>query len=107
MRCDQSSQLYMCRSVPQMAVLSPLISTSLVRTSGTGTCSIQIPGCGARLTSAFIVLMASPLGPRFSVFFDYYYAEHKIVHILRIAAVRAPWRGGTRRHGGAPPLTGC
>src|SRR5690348_12325324 len=45
----------MCRSVPQIAVLSTLISTSLGPTSGTGASSIQMPRPASRLTSAFII----------------------------------------------------
>src|SRR5690606_12960837 len=45
----------MCRSVPQMAVFSTRISTSLGPGSGTGTCSIQMPLAASRLTSAFMV----------------------------------------------------
>src|SRR5690606_11735399 len=45
----------MCRSVPQIAVFSTLISTSLAPGAGTGTSSIQMPLPGSRLTSAFIV----------------------------------------------------
>ncbi len=45
----------MCRSVPQMAVFSSLISTSLGPGVGTGTCSSQMPLFASRLTSAFIV----------------------------------------------------
>src|SRR5436190_8738280 len=45
----------MCRSVPQIAVLISLISTSFGPISGTGTCSIQMPLAGSRLTSAFII----------------------------------------------------
>src|SRR4249919_61148 len=53
----------MCRSVPQIAVFSSLISTSLEPGLGTGTCSIQMPLPASRLTSAFIVCaMASSQG---------------------------------------------
>src|SRR5690349_17536384 len=45
----------MCRSVPQIAVFSTLISTSFGPGTGTGTSSIQMPLPGSRLTSAFIV----------------------------------------------------
>src|SRR5690606_37679418 len=45
----------MCRSVPQIAVFSSLISTSLAPGTGTGTCSIQMPLVASRLTSAFII----------------------------------------------------
>ena len=45
----------MWTSVPQIAVLRILISTSLGPISGTGTCSIQMPGSGLLLTRAFIV----------------------------------------------------
>jgi hypothetical protein len=46
----------MCKSVPQMAVFSTLMSTSLVEIVGMGTFSIQIPGSAERLTSAFMLL---------------------------------------------------
>src|SRR5690606_27642840 len=53
----------MCRSVPQIAVFSTLISTSLGPGEGTGTSSIQMPLAGSRLTSAFIVRpMWMPVG---------------------------------------------
>jgi hypothetical protein len=39
----------MCRSVPQIAVFSSLISTSLGPISGIGTCSIQMPLAASRL----------------------------------------------------------
>src|SRR6185503_8603831 len=45
----------MCKSVPQIAVFSSLISTSFGPISGTGTCSIQMPLAASRLTSAFII----------------------------------------------------
>src|SRR6185437_13945058 len=45
----------MCRSVPQIAVFSTLISTSLAPASGTATSSIQMPLAASRLTSAFII----------------------------------------------------
>src|SRR5690242_15918298 len=45
----------MCRSVPQIAVFSSLISTSFGPISGIGTCSIQMPGAASRLTRAFII----------------------------------------------------
>src|SRR6188768_4203407 len=45
----------MCRSVPQIAVFSSLIRTSLAPGVGTGTCSIQMPFSAWRLTRAFIV----------------------------------------------------
>jgi hypothetical protein len=54
--CAHSSQLYMCKSVPQIAVLPIWISTSFGPGAGTGTRSIQIPGSGFDLTSAFIFL---------------------------------------------------
>ena len=46
----------MCRSVPQMAVFSTLISTSLGPGLGTGTSSSQMPLLASRLTSAFILV---------------------------------------------------
>src|SRR3546814_15949962 len=56
----------MCRSVPQIAVFSILISTSFGPTCGSGTSSIQMPCSGLRLTRAFIVCdMGNPsVGPR-------------------------------------------
>ena len=54
--CDHSSHLYICRSVPQIAALVTLISTSLTPTSGIGTSSIQMPGSAYFLTNAFIYL---------------------------------------------------
>src|SRR5690348_2225576 len=45
----------MCRSVPQIAVFSSLISTSLGPISGTCTSSSQMPLAASRLTSAFII----------------------------------------------------
>src|SRR5690606_24549862 len=45
----------MCRSVPQMAVFSSLISTSFGPGVGTGTSSSQMPLVASRLTSAFII----------------------------------------------------
>src|SRR5579871_5477192 len=55
----------MCRSVPQIAVFSILISTSLGPTSGTGTSSIQMPCSGLTLTKAFIICgMGLPWGER-------------------------------------------
>ena len=53
-RCAQSSQLYMCKSVPQMPVRSTRISTSLMPTSGSGTSSSQRPGFRSFFTSAFM-----------------------------------------------------
>ena len=49
-----SSHLYMCRSVPQMAVFLILMSTSFTPTSGTGTSSIQMPFMGSFFTNAFM-----------------------------------------------------
>src|SRR6185437_7754020 len=45
----------MCRSVPQIAVFSTSISTSLWPYSGTGTSAIQMPLAASRLTSALIM----------------------------------------------------
>jgi hypothetical protein len=45
----------MCRSVPQMAVFSSLISTSFGPGCGIGSSSIQMPLPASRFTSAFIV----------------------------------------------------
>src|SRR5690606_12997321 len=45
----------MCRSVPQIAVFSTLISTSFGPGAGTGRSCIQMPFPGSRLTSALIV----------------------------------------------------
>src|SRR5690606_1941525 len=53
----------MCRSVPQMAVFSTLIRTSLGPGCGTGTSSIQMPLAASRLTSAFMVRDIG--GPRY------------------------------------------
>src|SRR6185312_962219 len=44
----------MCRSVPQMPVLSTRINTSLMPGSGTGTSSSHRPGFAWLLTRAFI-----------------------------------------------------
>src|SRR5690606_12500337 len=46
----------MCRSVPQIAVFSSFTRTSFGPGDGTGTCSIQMPLPGSRLTSAFIIV---------------------------------------------------
>ena len=55
-RCAQSSQFQMWMSVPQMPVLLMRISTSSGPISGTGRVSIQRPGSGFDLTSAFILV---------------------------------------------------
>src|SRR3569832_144263 len=65
LRCAQSSQFMMWRSVPQMPVLPMRINTSLVPTVGTGASSIQRPGSARRLTSAFIG--AAPVYPVLSL----------------------------------------
>src|SRR5690606_16572898 len=54
----------MCRSVPQIAVFSTLISTSFGPATGTGTCSIHRPLAVSRLTSAFMVadIVGRPAG---------------------------------------------
>ena len=54
----------MCRSVPQIAVFSSLISTSFGPGVGTGTCSIQMPLPASRFTSAFIICVMSCAGDR-------------------------------------------
>src|SRR6185295_19063105 len=46
----------MCTSVPQIAVLRTLISTSLGPISGTGTCCIHMPGSAFAFTRARIML---------------------------------------------------
>ena len=53
-RCDHSSQLYICISVPQMDVFLTFIRTSCIPISGTGTSSIQMPGSAYFLTNAFM-----------------------------------------------------
>src|SRR3569623_1185377 len=72
LRCAQSSQFMMWRSVPQMPVLPMRINTSLVPTVGTGAASIQRPGSARRLTSAFIG--AAPAYPVLSL------AHSRVVH---------------------------
>src|SRR5690554_5373406 len=59
--CAQSSHLYMCRSVPQMAVLLILISTSLCPGCGTGTSCIHMPFSGRAFTSARMLAIAEIL----------------------------------------------
>ncbi len=46
-------------SVPQIAVLPTLISTSLGPTLGSGMSSIQMPGSAFALTSAFMLRCSS------------------------------------------------
>src|SRR5436190_20399418 len=52
--CAQSSQLQMCRSVPQIDAFNTRISTSSLPTSGTGTSSSHRPGSRLVFTTAFI-----------------------------------------------------
>src|SRR6187402_226351 len=49
----------MCMSVPQIAVLPTLISTSLGPTLGSGMSCIQMPGSAFALTSAFMLGISS------------------------------------------------
>src|SRR5512137_1464618 len=49
----------MCMSVPQIAVLPTLISTSLGPTLGSGISSIQMPGSAFAFTSAFMLRFSS------------------------------------------------
>src|SRR5690554_6390405 len=59
--CAQSSHLCMCRSVPQMAVLLILMSTSLCHGIGTGTSCIQMPFSARAFTSARMLAIAEIL----------------------------------------------
>src|SRR6185369_1615539 len=52
--CAQSSQLKMCMSVPQIAVLRMRISTSLGPTAGLGPSVIQMPGSRRALASVLM-----------------------------------------------------
>src|SRR5690606_24787506 len=77
----------MCRSVPQIAVFSTRISTSLGPGTGTGTCSIHRPFAASRLTSAFMVADIADA------------VRGKGVH-YRLQEKRTPRRGGAARRRG-------
>src|SRR5260370_42484369 len=64
--CAQASQLYICTSVPQMAVFRTRIRSSSPTTSGTGTCSSHSPGSAFAFTTDAIAFCTEQLYPQIS-----------------------------------------